>query len=43
MKIEGKLIRSGKWRAVEIPLLKIYTQGRIRKDAYRMAKDAIES
>ena len=43
MKIEGKLIRSGKWWAVEIPLLKIYTQGRSRKDAYGMAKDAIES
>jgi DNA-binding XRE family transcriptional regulator len=43
MKIEGKLIRAGKWWAVEIPLLKIYTQGKSRKDAYCMAKDAIES
>lgn len=43
MKIEGKFIRSGKWWAVEIPLLKIYTQGRSRKDACRMAKDAIEA
>lgn len=43
MKIEGKLVRSGKWWAVEIPLLKIYTQGKSRKDAYFMAKDAIES
>jgi len=43
MKIEGKLIRAGKWWAVEIPLLQIYTQGKSRKDAYYMAKDAIES
>jgi hypothetical protein len=43
MKIEGKLIRTGKWWAVEIPLLMIYTQGKSRKDAYFMAKDAIES
>ena len=43
MKIEGKLIRAGKWWAVEIPLLQIYTQGKSRKDAYFMAKDAIES
>ena len=43
MKIEGKLIRAGKWWGVEIPLLQIYTQGKSRKDAYCMAKDAIES
>lgn len=43
MNIEGTLIRKGAWWAVEIPLLKIYTQGRSRKDAYCMAKDAIES
>jgi len=43
MKIEGKLDRSGSWWAVEIPLLKIFTQGRSKKDAYCMAKDAIES
>lgn len=42
MKIEGKLIRSGSWWAVEIPLLKIFTQGRSRNAAYAMAKDAIE-
>jgi len=43
MKIEGTLIRTGSWWAVEIPLLKIFTQGRSRKDAYAMAQDAIES
>ena len=43
MKIEGKLIRSGKWWAVEVPLLLIYTQGKTKKDAYLMAADAIEA
>jgi DNA-binding XRE family transcriptional regulator len=43
MKIEGKLIRSGKWWAVEIPLLLIYTQGKTKKDAYLMAADAVEA
>jgi hypothetical protein len=43
MKIEGKLIRTGKRWAVEIPLLKVFTQGKSRKDAYFMAKDAIEA
>jgi len=43
MKIEGKLVRSGKWWAVEIPLLLIYTQGKTKKDAYLMAADAVEA
>ena len=42
MRIEGKLIRSGKWWAVEIPLLLVHTQGRTRKEALCMAKDAVE-
>jgi len=43
MKIEGKLIQTDKLWAVEIPLLKVFTQGKSRKDAYFMAKDAIEA
>jgi len=43
MKIEGRLIRSGKWWAVEIPLLLIYTQGKTKKEAYLMAADAVEA
>ena len=43
MKIEGKLIKSGKWWAVEIPLLLIHTQGRTKKEAYEMAADAVEA
>jgi DNA-binding XRE family transcriptional regulator len=43
MRIEGRLVKSGKWWAVEIPLLLIYTQGKSRKNALFMAKDAVES
>ena len=43
MRFEGYLVKSGKFWSVEIPLLHIHTQGRSRKDAYAMAKDAIES
>lgn len=42
MRIEGKIVKSGKWWAVEIPLLLIFTQGKSKKDALFMAKDAIE-
>ncbi len=43
MKIEGKLVRSGKWWAVEIPLLLVHTQGKTKKQAYLMAADAVEA
>ena len=43
MKIEGKLIKSGKWWAVEIPLLLIHTQGKTKKEAFRMAADAVKA
>ncbi|MFH1263005.1 MAG: helix-turn-helix transcriptional regulator [Pseudomonadota bacterium] len=47
MNLEGRVIppkgrRNPHW-SVEIPLLEIYTQGRSRNDAYRMARDAVES
>ena len=42
MKIEGKLLKTGKFWAVEIPLLLIHTQGHSKKDALEMAKDAVE-
>lgn len=42
MRIEGKLIKSGNWWAVEVPLLLLHTQGKTKKEAYFMAKDAIE-
>ena len=43
MKIEGRLNKSGKWWAVEVPLLLIYTQGKTKKEAYVMAADAVEA
>lgn len=42
MRIEGHLHKSGRWWAVEVPLLCLYTQGKSRNDAYAMVKDAIE-
>lgn len=40
MRVEGNIARSGKWWAIEVPLLGIYTQGRTRDDAFEMARDA---
>lgn len=42
MKFQGKIKQVGKYWAVEIPSLCIHTQGKSEKDAYFMAKDAIE-
>ena len=42
MRIEGYIEKSDKYWAVSIPLLLIYTQGKSKKNAYEMAKDAIE-
>ena len=42
MRIEGKLVKSGNWWAVEIPLLRIFSQGKTKKEAFFMAKDAVE-
>ncbi|MHC4885796.1 MAG: type II toxin-antitoxin system HicB family antitoxin [Planctomycetota bacterium] len=42
MKIEGRLTKTGKWWAVQVPLLLIHTQGKTKKEALLMAKDAVE-
>ena len=42
MKIEGKIKKSGKWWAVEVPLLLVFTQGKTKKSALLMIKEAIE-
>ena len=42
MKIHGFLVKSGNYWAVEVPLMLIHTQGRSKREAYAMAKDAIE-
>jgi hypothetical protein len=47
MRIEGKITppkgSKNRYWSVEIPILEIFTQGKSREDAHRMAKDAIES
>ncbi len=43
MRVHGSMKRSGRWWEVEIPSLGIFTQGRSRPHALRMAADAIES
>ena len=40
MRVEGSIQRSGKWWAIEVPLLGIYTQGRTRHEAFEMVRDA---
>ncbi|MDO8494412.1 MAG: type II toxin-antitoxin system HicB family antitoxin [Deltaproteobacteria bacterium] len=42
LKLEGNLSKEGKWWAVCIPALRVYTQGKSKKDALFMAKDAVE-
>lgn len=43
MKVQGLLHKQKSGWAVELPLLLIFTQGNSKKDAYAMAKDAVES
>ncbi len=42
MKIEGKIEKSGKWWAVSVPLLLIFSQGKTKKSALLMIKSAVE-
>jgi len=42
VRFEGRVFKSGKWWAIEVPLLGVFTQGRSKQDAYRMVKDAME-
>lgn len=41
MKIEGRLIKDGRWWLAEMPILDGLTQGRTRKEALAMAADWI--
>lgn len=43
MRLAGKVFKSGKYWAVEIPILDVATQGRTKKEAYEMIADAVES
>ena len=42
MRFTGRVEKSGRWWAIEVPLLGAYSQGRTKKAAYRMIKNALE-
>lgn len=43
MRLEGRISRQGKYWAVDVPIIGVYTQGRTKKEAFVMVADAIES
>lgn len=43
MRFIGRVFKSGRYWAIEVPILNVTTQGRSRKEAYLMIADAIES
>ncbi|MCX5850982.1 MAG: type II toxin-antitoxin system HicB family antitoxin [Deltaproteobacteria bacterium] len=42
MRFAGRIFKSGKYWAIEVPILNVVTQGRTRKEAFEMIADAIE-
>ena len=42
MRFEGRVFKTGKWWAIEVPVLGVYTQARTKRGAYEMVKEAIE-
>ena len=43
MKVEGKIEKSGNWWAVSVPLLLVFSQGKTKKIALSMIKEAVEA
>ncbi|OHB76903.1 MAG: hypothetical protein A2Z25_14900 [Planctomycetes bacterium RBG_16_55_9] len=43
MRFMGRVFRSGRYWAIEIPILDIATQGRTKTEAYGMIADAVEA
>jgi hypothetical protein len=43
MRLAGRVFRTGRFWAIEVPILGVVTQGRTKADAYVMIADAIES
>jgi predicted RNase H-like HicB family nuclease len=41
MELEGKIWKEGKWWVVEVPCLNLTSQGKTKKDAFLMIKDAV--
>lgn len=42
VKFEGVMSHDGKWWAIGVPALEVWSQGRTRPAAYRMIKEAVE-
>lgn len=42
VKFEGKVFKDGKYWPIFVPALDIYTQGKSKKDAFSMIKEAVE-
>jgi DNA-binding transcriptional regulator YiaG len=43
MRFSGRVFRSGRHWAIEVPILSVTTQGRTKKEAFEMIADAIET
>jgi hypothetical protein len=43
MRFAGRVFKVGRYWAIEVPILGVTSQGRTRKDAFRMIADAIEA
>lgn len=43
MRFDGRVIKAGRYWAIEVPILGVTSQGRSKRDAYAMIADAIES
>jgi ribosome-binding protein aMBF1 (putative translation factor) len=43
MRLAGRMFKTGKFWAIEVPILGVVTQGYSKKEAYEMIADAIES
>ena len=43
MRFEGQVVKDGRYWAIEVPILFVWTQGRTKKEAHEMIADAIES
>ena len=43
MRFAGQVFKSGKYWAIEVPILSVVTQGRTKREAFEMIADAIET
>ena len=43
MRFAGRVAKTGKWWAIEVPDLGAFSQGKTKKEAYAMIRDAIEA